>query len=108
MGIQVGPYLWLLNPNNPAILKYAHLCPGCKEKHLFHVKDDANAHPRWFFNGNVEKPSFHPSMNINASHPEFQCHYFLTDGKLHFQSDCWHDLKGQIVDCPLWDMNGFP
>lgn len=64
-------------------------CPGCGMSHLF---DN-----RWNFNGDVDKPTFTPSML--ARWPENNvCHSFVTDGKIKFLNDCTHDLKGQEVE----------
>jgi hypothetical protein len=84
----------------------AHWCPACDEAHVYQV-------PRWTFNGDAERPTLTPSMLIrwgrkvpgyeNADMPEGGiCHYFLTEGRLHFQGDCTHALSGQIVDLPDW------
>jgi len=65
-------------------------CPGCGHGHLF----DA----RWTFNGDVDKPTFKPSMLVNANMPgHIRCHSFVTDGEIRFLNDCDHDLKGQTV-----------
>lgn len=67
---------------------------------------------RWSFNGNVEKPTFKPSLLVKfPANPkaieEFKewraeriCHSFVTDGKIIFLNDCTHELKGQTVDLP--------
>ncbi|MGE4273293.1 MAG: DUF6527 family protein [Desulfitobacterium sp.] len=72
-------------------------CPGC---HCFHVFDE-----RWSFNGDMEKPTFKPSMLVNAHMPinpphTHRCHSFVTDGRIQFLSDCSHDLAGQTIDLP--------
>lgn len=76
-------------------------CPGCGYWHLF----DA----RWTFNGNTERPSFQPSMLVNANidrklYPKIhRCHSYVTDGKIQFLQDCTHSLAGQTVE--LGDAN---
>lgn len=75
---------------------------------------------RWTFDGNVERPSFAPSMRIRGKQCvivdgewtgewvrdatgnaiDYCCHYILTAGVLHFQGDCTHALKGQQVPLP--------
>lgn len=74
-------------------------CPGCHNSHLF---DN-----RWKFNGDVDKPTFMPSMLVNGSKiiKEYdgetyghRCHSFVTDGKIKFLSDCTHSMAGQTVD----------
>jgi hypothetical protein len=65
-------------------------CPGCKQYHVFDS--------RWEFNGDFEKPTFKPSMLVNERWPQKRCHSFVTDGKIQFLSDCFHDLKNKTVD----------
>ena len=75
---------------------YHFWCPGCGAYHGFHVKGTVT----WKFNGDMEKPTFTPSLLIDKSRPERRCHLFLTDGQLRFLGDCWHDLKGTTVPLP--------
>lgn len=96
-------------------------CPGCKDTH--ELTDG------WKFNGNVESPTFSPSLLTRSGHyapnrretdtcwctynaeqrekgePEspftcYQCHSFIRDGKIEFLSDCTHELAGQTVELP--------
>lgn len=86
-------------------------CPACKRGHNFDG--------RWTFNGNVEKPTFMPSMLVNRDRweppvtPENMdewerkpweqtkvtkiCHSFVTDGQIQFLGDCTHELAGKTV-----------
>lgn len=81
---------------------HAHWCPGCKEMHVI---------PKtWQFNGDIDKATFSPSVKITFpkgyykngefSTEEKICHYILTDGVLHFCSDCSHELAGKDVSLP--------
>lgn len=58
----------------------------------------------WGFNGDLERPTFTPSILSSASYGEertpFQCHSFVRDGRIEFLSDCTHALAGQTVDLP--------
>ena len=76
---------------------YLFQCPGCSKPHPF---DE-----RWTFNGDMEKPTFRPSLLVNKSnHPgELRCHSFVTNGEIRFLSDCDHDLKNKIVEIPDWE-----
>jgi len=65
-------------------------CPGCKTCHPF----DLN---RWQFDGNLELPTFSPSLLCNANDPEHRCHSFVRNGEWQFLDDCCHGLKGQTV-----------
>ena len=69
---------------------YLIYCPGCKCHHVFDI--------RWNFNGDYEKPTFTPSMLINNSRPESRCHSFVTEGKIQYLSDCFHEFAGQTLD----------
>lgn len=78
---------------------FIHFCPGCKDFHYFHTTYKNRSNASWSFDGNLEQPSFHPSMNIGPSY----CHYWLKLGKIEFLGDCHHALKGQTVDLPDFD-----
>lgn len=90
-------------------------CPGCKESHAIE-----HGNGRWSWNGNVDKPTFTPSILVQYDHwmppavpgqpaPASQtqvhdvCHSFVTDGRIQFLNDCTHALAGQTVDLPAWD-----
>lgn len=89
---------------------FIHYCPACDEAHHY-VTDGPT---KWSFNGNVDRPSFTPSMKISWGHfadPNYKteqgeedlsgvCHYVLTDGQIAFCSDCTHSLAGQTVALP--------
>lgn len=77
-------------------------CPACQCGHGFDEK-------RWTFNGDVDRPTFHPSMLIRGVKSGLNepldptptvCHSFVTDGKIQFLNDCTHALAGQTVDLP--------
>ena len=71
-------------------------CPGCESGHAFYV--GAGSGPRWTFDGNMERPTFSPSL-VNRW-DQHVCHLFLRDGRIQFLSDCTHALAGQTVDLP--------
>ncbi|MEN6538912.1 MAG: DUF6527 family protein [Mizugakiibacter sp.] len=64
--------------------------------------------PHWTFNGDLERPTFGPSINSRwkrwAGHDqpsiECVCHSFIRDGRIQFLNDCTHALAGQTVDLP--------
>lgn len=102
-------------------------CPGCGHTHQ--VTTGPNG---WTFNGDVERPTFSPSVLLrrgchnphhkanhpdtcwctyNAAHPESPapfkcgvCHSFVRDGMIQFLGDCTHEFAGQTV--PLPEMEG--
>ena len=72
---------------------YSVQCPACNREHPFDVK-------RWTYNGNMDKPTFSPSMLV-LDMPYFpRCHSFVRDGKIEYLSDCGHAMAGQTVDLP--------
>lgn len=85
---------------------FVHWCPGCDELHAIAVDAPNSNGARWSFNGNLEKPTFGPSINIRiyggerGTQPTEVCHYFLIDGQLQFCSDTTHALSGQTVPLP--------
>ena len=92
---------------------FSHWCPGCEETHLI---PDA-----WTFDGKTGEPTFLPSVkhtgvqtvvvdgewngefkrNEKGEPLAYCCHYFVTRGKLEFQGDCTHALKGMTVPLPV-------
>lgn len=100
-------------------------CPGCKLFHSMNVGGKGS--PGWAFNGDLEKPTFTPSIlarnghyashhkqgdqcwcDYNKENPDdytegFECsvcHSFVTDGEIQFLPDCTHELAGQTVELP--------
>jgi hypothetical protein len=96
--------------------KLIYYCEGCECLH--YVND------RWTFNGDYEKPTFTPSILVRGTkftekgeedyeawhdagspkreepfdHFQTICHFFVTEGKIQYLSDCTHKLAGQTVD----------
>lgn len=71
-------------------------CPGCGYEHTIIIEGEG----AWGWNGSLEQPTFTPSILAWASKPERRCHSFVTDGKIQFLNDCFHNLKGQTVELP--------
>lgn len=63
----------------------------------------------WGFNGDLDRPTFTPSLLWQTSRWDGQqarphtCHSFVKDGRIQFLGDCTHALAGQTVD--LLDIN---
>lgn len=79
--------------DNENILGYMVQSPATGEMYCFWTKE-GNARVNWSFNGDFEKPTFRPSM-LNLTTGE---HFFVTDGKIQYLSDCRHSMAGQTVD----------
>lgn len=89
-------------------LNWTFFCPGCKCHHGISTKAPA---PTWSWNGDVEKPTFSPSLLVKmgpkadpVTHlapkgaPRQVCHSFIREGRIEFLSDCTHELAGQTVE----------
>ena len=101
-------------------------CPGCDCMHA--IKHGDGSPPRWAWNGDVDKPTFSPSILVRGTKMTAKgradadawaaagcpkrdttfesvptvCHSFVTDGRIQFLGDCTHALAGQTVDLPPW------
>jgi len=78
---------------------YLFRCVGCQSTHPVEVCEDNKG---WAWNGSFDKPTFTPSLLVWGSRDEVRCHSFITDGKIQYLMDCFHDLKGQTVEIPEW------
>lgn len=78
-------------------LAWRFYCPGCKS---FHMITSAGG---WVFNGNMDKPTFSPSLVADANSNSV-CHSFIRDGKIEYLSDSHHVLAGQTVDLPSFNL----
>jgi len=83
-------------PDQKGQTQYWFHCPGCNGSHAYHV-------PRWSFNGNMESPTFSPSLLCNPDHNPTRCHLFITNGFIQYCGDCHHDLKGKTVPMVEWE-----
>lgn len=64
--------------------------------HAYTVGDVASG-PSWQWNGDMEKPTFNPSLLVRIG-DDRQCHLFVRDGMIEFLGDCHHELKGKTVE----------
>lgn len=72
-------------------------CDSCGCGHGFNV--DKSKSPRWDFNGDMVKPTLHPSLLYSYQHGDMHkvCHSFVTKGMIQYLADCTHSLAGQTV-----------
>lgn len=84
---------------------YSFYCPGCGKTHaVYTTQEKGYTHPIWGFNGDVNKPTFTPSvatlstMKIAGKYMEIRCHSFIREGKIQYLSDCDHAFAGQTID----------
>lgn len=93
---------------NQTVAYYVY-CPACERGHRFAIVNEADPANVWQFDGNMDHPTFTPSLLISSSYwrnerwePEI-CHSYLRAGVWEFLNDCTHDLAGQkvsMVDFP--------
>lgn len=69
-------------------------CPGCEDVHCLNSG--------WAFNGDVEKPTFSPSVLVTYGPGEgaSKCHSWVENGQIRFLADSTHALAGKTVDLP--------
>lgn len=81
----------------------------CPATGSIHIPKDG----RWTFNGDVEKPTFHPSViercgkegqtleELKADpNPRMVNHVFIRDGYIEYLPDCTHSLASTTVEIP--------
>lgn len=83
-------------------------CPGCDDLHAFSTRLEdtpADYQPIWGFDGNMEKPTFDPSLLVDYGNDTTRrCHSFLKQGMWEFLSDSTnHQLRGHHAMVPLPD-----
>ncbi len=104
--------------HGPGKSGFIHWCPGCEEAHYIQTAGDG---PNWSFDGNVEKPTFGPSVKIewtggsmggtnieknsvciDKEKDRWQsiCHYFIRNGQIEYCSDSTHQLSGKTISLP--------
>jgi hypothetical protein len=84
-------------PNSP---EFIFDCPGCGCGHWFKTTCDT---PRWSWNGDFERPTISPSIDVDRDRADRRCHSFVENGDIRFLNDSYHALRGQTV--PLPDMD---
>jgi hypothetical protein len=93
-------------------------CPGCEQEHQIAVGAPFTNGAKWLFNGDMNKPTFSPSLHVKTgkyanpsivegkSEKELEyieefssiCHSFIREGMIEFLGDCTHKLAGQTVE----------
>ncbi|MFN3464728.1 MAG: DUF6527 family protein [Terricaulis sp.] len=78
---------------------FMYWCPACDGAHRVCTE---GGEPRWTFNGNVDRPTFGPSVKVTggARGSDHVCHHFVEDGIIRYCSDSTHALAGQSIDMP--------
>ncbi len=93
-------------PGTETLLGYLIACPGCGAHHAIYTEVVNRLNARWSFNGDLEKPTFSPSIKSTWTQGENHipqiCHFFVRNGKIEYCEDCTHDLRGKTV--PMIEM----
>lgn len=77
---------------NDQTTMYVFWCPGCQETHSYVVGPESqDSGPRWKFNGDMEKPSFLPSLKYP------KCHLWVDNGIIDYGWDCKHRFRGKKI-----------
>ncbi|MGE5679492.1 MAG: DUF6527 family protein [Bacillota bacterium] len=82
---------------------YEYHCPGCKHLHSIPTNEftleGGYKGPTWDFNGDLENPTFYPSVKHKWYEGNDQkiCHYFIKEGNVEFCIDSTHELAGKTV-----------
>lgn len=84
--------------NDGAVRGYRFYCPACKELHPFYVSGPP---PLWSFDGNMDSPSFSPSLRMLGGNG---CHLYVGAGSITYCNDSGHELKGQTIPMVEWDL----
>lgn len=83
---------------------WKHWCPACGDAHIIPTQETHPGAATWEFNGDAERPTFHPSILIEwgeQTPPHARrCHYFIVDGDIQFCEDSTHALAGKTVPLP--------
>ena len=76
--------------------QYLYWCEGCGYEHAFALLSEGGHHK---FNGDLNNPTVVPSL-VEDNTPGRKCHSFIENGFIRYLGDCWHDLKGKIIELP--------
>lgn len=99
------------NGNNPESGIVVIKCPAGHYHYIHTKKTNPNGQGMaWNFNGNMNLPTFTPSINERTGtyvdpntkgdpdwlrENSYHCHFIVTSGKIQFCGDCSHNLKGR-------------
>lgn len=87
----------------------AFWCVGCDQAHMLNVctADRADGAPAWDFDGNIDAPTFSPSVLVSwpasGDRPaSTRCHLFVTAGQIDYLADsAGHAVRGRVAMVPF-------
>lgn len=83
-------------------------CPGCDHAVCIPIVGEDGSvpdGPTWEWDGNLEAPTFSPSILQHTGGRIPRCHSFVRGGQWQFLADCEHALAGRTADMvplPAW------
>ena len=90
-------------PIRDDVIGYYMKSPATNNCIVFWLKN-SGYHCHWDFNGDLEKPTFSPSMLLYEGPGVVREHFFVRNGKIQYLNDCGHELRNQVVD--MIDLEG--
>ncbi len=103
--------------------EYMFYCPGCQSLHSMTVNGFVNScGASWTFNGDVERPTFSPSLKVTwdeyGNNPNYKdgmdeklkyiiikshnCHSFINNGMMSFCGDSTHKHANKTLEIPAF------
>ncbi len=99
------PKIYTHSNPKPGEPDFSFNCPACKQLHGVWTSSKNNKGAKWSFNGNIDKPTITPSLDIKwyktgTNEIVRRCHSVITAGMISFCGDCTHNLAGQVIEIP--------
>lgn len=85
---------------------YCFLCPACQLRHFIVTRRADGNGDTWAFNDDLNNPTVQPSIRVTwpKGDKTVLCHSFVTNGVIHFLSDCTHNFAGKSLHLPEIDV----
>lgn len=74
-------------------------CPACRNCHPYNI-NNTNPKHNWSFNGDLQSPTFSPSLRVLDGKGGTTCHLFVEQGKIKYCDDCPHSYASKTIDLP--------
>lgn len=84
--------------NKGEVQGYDFMCPGCGYQHRYITRYESDQSKAWSFNGDMERPTFVPSLLYHKTDIQLRCHCFVTDGQIQYCQDSEHSFAGKTID----------
>jgi hypothetical protein len=87
----------ILSFDRQSIRGYRFWCPACRELHPLYV---AGPPPLWWFDGNMDSPTFSPSLRMLGGNG---CHLTIGQGVIYYCNDSGHEFRNKSVPMVDYD-----